>query len=63
MKATKKLARVGNNFYFSISKEMREYLGIDEDNIEVEWQDDIGKHGAFISFWLKNTEPKESKED
>lgn len=53
MKASKKLSRVGGNYYFPLTKDMREYLGINEENFEVEWQDDVGRHGRFISLWKK----------
>lgn len=56
MKVEKKLVKISNSLYLPINKEMRQHLGIKEDdlnNIIVVWQDDEGKHGKFISFWAK----------
>ena len=62
MRATKKLVKIGANLYFPLTSDLREYLSIDEDNIIVEWQDEEGKHGRYISFWKKK-EQLVSEED
>lgn len=60
MKATRKLVKIGGNYYFTLTTEMREFLEIDEDNLVMEWEDDTGKHGKFISIWLKNCSDNKS---
>ena len=62
MKASKKLINIGGVLYFPVTKDIREYLElyeIDENPVEVEWEDEHGKYGKFISFWKKSEKSKE----
>jgi hypothetical protein len=52
MKVKRRLIKISNSIYLPISNDMKQHLGIDDLNMEIEWQDDEGKHGKFISFWV-----------
>jgi len=53
MQATKRLIKINNNYYFPVTKDVAEYLEINDENKDVIWQDEEGKHGKFVSFWVK----------
>ena len=59
MKATKTLIKISNNYYFPVTKDIAELLQVSDDDRDITWQDEKGKHGPFISFWKKEKETKE----
>ena len=62
MQWKKKIIRIGNSKGIYIPSELLEYLGIDEGD-ELILQDDVGKHGKFVSFWSEERQRQESEKD
>ena len=56
MLVSRKITRIGDSQYLLLTKDHRTHLGLDEENEEVMIKDEIGKHGPYLSIWVK---PKE----
>ena len=52
----RKITKSGDSHYFPLSPDHKKHLGIEkgkEKEVTICIKDEIGKHGAYISIWVK----------